>query len=269
MKTQDVDSNAGDVAPPEREMDEKEVEIWREKYFPPWSVPTLLIWSIGWIVLHNIVSFMCGAASSLANIWFGLGLNIGELLFIGILFARFVSVGMLLVFIVYQLRRTSSSLSDVWISYRVKPSFISIVPWLGALLMLLWAVTARAITGQFFSPPASHIQLDWHLGLGATLLVNALLLGVVEEIFYRGLIYRGLRKRISPGLAMLYSTILFAASHTDLRTDPVGIMFVFIFGLGAAALFDRTRSLNSCIFFHISFNATGTMVYFLKHIIPT
>lgn len=78
---------------------------------------------------------------------------------------------------------------------------------------------------------------------------------VVEEIFFRGFLYRSLRNRLSIAPASLIAGAMFALVHTQysLLERPEQL----IFGVIAALLYERTGSLLPGIAMHSFIDATG------------
>ncbi|MGH9039761.1 MAG: lysostaphin resistance A-like protein [Acidimicrobiia bacterium] len=85
----------------------------------------------------------------------------------------------------------------------------------------------------------------------------AVLAPLVEETLYRGLLLRAMLRRMSPGAAILGSSLVFAAVH--FLGDPASFRSLpALAALGAilAVRALRTGSLSSCIFIHAGFNLT-------------
>ena len=98
-----------------------------------------------------------------------------------------------------------------------------------------------------------------HLALLA--LFAGLIAPVVEELLFRGLLLRALRRRFSPATAVAISALVFALAHPAL--DPTWGTFVIVpalFGLGAVsgAVAVRRGDLSASIMLHIGFNFLTT-----------
>jgi membrane protease YdiL (CAAX protease family) len=74
---------------------------------------------------------------------------------------------------------------------------------------------------------------------------------VVEEIFFRGFVYAGLRQRFDWKTAAVLSAFLFALVHLQ----PAMIPPIFILGLIFAYLYHRSQSIWPAIIMHVSTNA--------------
>lgn len=87
-------------------------------------------------------------------------------------------------------------------------------------------------------------------------LVVVLVGPVFEELIFRGLIYRWLRKHLAPAGAIIISSFLFALVHRD----PTQLIQITVIGAVLAILYERTRSLSASIALHIAYN-TAVMVW--------
>ena len=73
---------------------------------------------------------------------------------------------------------------------------------------------------------------------------------LAEEFIFRGLVFGGLRRSMGLAASMVMSAALFAIVH-----PPVSMLPVFVLGLGAAFVYDRTRSLLAPVLMHALYNA--------------
>ncbi len=90
---------------------------------------------------------------------------------------------------------------------------------------------------------------------GVVLLVLLTAVGapLVEELFYRGLLLRGLLRVARPALAAGVSALLFAAAHVQALQFPA----LAGFGLVLAVLTLRSGRLGPALAAHVAFNATA------------
>lgn len=84
---------------------------------------------------------------------------------------------------------------------------------------------------------------------------------VVEETLYRGLLFRALLRRVSPGTAVFVSALVFAAVHflgdpNAFRSLPALATLGVLLALRAL----RTNSLSASILIHAGFNLTTTVL---------
>jgi len=103
-------------------------------------------------------------------------------------------------------------------------------------------------------------ELTDMVGGGWSLLVLVLLVGVgapiAEEIFFRGLLFRALGRRLGPIVAILGSAILFGLTHFQLIQLPALVAF----GVVLALLVQFTDRLGPAIWAHVGFNLTTLVV---------
>lgn len=73
-----------------------------------------------------------------------------------------------------------------------------------------------------------------------------------EELFYRGLLLRSIRKRYGDGVAIIGSGVIFGVVHFE----PVATLALALFGMVLAWLAVRTGRLGPSIWAHVAFNLT-------------
>ena len=83
---------------------------------------------------------------------------------------------------------------------------------------------------------------------------------VVEELFYRGLLLRSLRRYLADGAAVVVSGLVFGASHFELLQLPA-LAFV---GMVLAFLVVRTGRLGPAIWCHVAFNTITVVALALE-----
>ena len=92
---------------------------------------------------------------------------------------------------------------------------------------------------------------------------------LVEEIFFRGFLFQGFRKKYGWVSAMLLSSAIFAAAHLDLAS----LIPTFVLGIVLTYVYHRSNSVWPGVILHFLINATSTCsVYFLSqysHFIPS
>jgi membrane protease YdiL (CAAX protease family) len=113
-------------------------------------------------------------------------------------------------------------------------------------------------------PDASDQILITETGLGPAdlvvlLVATAVLVPVVEEFFFRGLIYRYIRPRRGSGWATGITSVLFAGAHFIPVLFPA---FLFL-GFVLARLAERYKSIYPSIVVHGLFNAAAVVTVYL------
>lgn len=151
--------------------------------------------------------------------------------------------------------RLGARWADLWRGGSVGAALqLAVIPLLYWPLLELLGKDADDLEG-----PAREITDKVHGAGGVVLIVLwvAVLTPVAEEVFYRGLLLGGLRKRGLPSApAVVVSSALFAASHLQGLQLPA----LFLFGAAAALLVERTGRLGPAIAAHMAFNGVTLVV---------
>lgn len=86
----------------------------------------------------------------------------------------------------------------------------------------------------------------------------------VEEIFFRGLLYPALARRIGVGSSVVFTAALFAVIHqAQLAHAWVPLAWLFIVGLALTIVRARTKSVATCVLIHIAYNTTLFSLFFV------
>lgn len=103
---------------------------------------------------------------------------------------------------------------------------------------------------------------------GWLLFVGIILAPFVEEIFFRGFLFQGLRQRMGWLNAALLSSLVFSLSHRD----PVSLLPTLVLGFIFSYVFQRSNSLWPGMILHFTVNAFGLCLTFaavqLSHMFP-
>lgn len=124
---------------------------------------------------------------------------------------------------------------------------------IGMMLALIHSGSGGAETLQTKSVDAMTKGGMEFYGPATTLLLMAVMVPILEEITFRGLLLGGLTRHIGFGWANLAQALLFAAFHDDLPRFP----YYFALGLFAGWLVKRSRSLGPAILLHGLNNAVA------------
>jgi membrane protease YdiL (CAAX protease family) len=143
---------------------------------------------------------------------------------------------------------------------------------LGALLYLGVALLSvpllsvfRDLLGGQVAPPE---QIPEHLSTNAKIVTAILALivaPVTEELFYRGILYRGVRDRHGVALGVVVSAVLFGASHLveGPWQDALFLQTLMVFtGAGLATIYERRGNLVADVAAHFAFNVIGIVLIF-------
>jgi membrane protease YdiL (CAAX protease family) len=118
---------------------------------------------------------------------------------------------------------------------------------LGTLAAVANLLTMLAGSGSGSGAVASGINP----GAVALVLHVALLAPIAEEVAFRGLIYRHLRRALVPWAAMVLSAAIFSVMHGSFGQS----VWAFLLGWVAAFAYEQTRSIVTPVLIHGLFNA--------------
>lgn len=136
---------------------------------------------------------------------------------------------------------------------------------LGAGLLVASSLVVAALVGLTGSDAVpEQLILDEALSGGlrtALALVAAVLLApVAEELLFRGLLHRALRRRRGPVAATVLSSALFAVVHLDVAvTQPLALVGLALVGAVLALAYERSGGLLVPVAAHAAYNATALL----------
>lgn len=128
------------------------------------------------------------------------------------------------------------------------------------------AATEAAVTALLGHPPPEAEQVDPCVrGTSLVLLGPLVILGAPlgEETFFRGFLFRGLRRRRRFWLAALISGAVFGALHVvpvsarQAAGTAIIAPALIVVGIGLAMVYERRKSLLAPITAHVVFNIVG------------
>ncbi len=109
----------------------------------------------------------------------------------------------------------------------------------------------------------SRFEVSEIFGLGTSpwliFLAGIVVAPLVEEVFFRGFLYTGLRERYGWIAAALISAGLFAVVHLQ----PIAMPPIFLLGLVFAYLYQRTESIWPAVIMHVATNTLGLAAAYL------
>jgi len=103
------------------------------------------------------------------------------------------------------------------------------------------------------------MENDWG-GLVYGLLSACILAPIAEEIFYRGLLLRGLERRFGFWISASVVTLAFSLAHSY---DAFGLISVGMVGFVLLVVYRTTGSLTTVILIHALYNFTITIPQWL------
>jgi membrane protease YdiL (CAAX protease family) len=142
---------------------------------------------------------------------------------------------------------------------------VLIIPWYIGVAVVT-ALSSVALNGGRLVPGNTRqlfIQHPHGLGiLVLALLVTAVAAPLCEEAFFRGMLFRLLRRRLPLWAAILLSAMAFGLAHAS-PSVSVALLPVFTYmGIVLAVVYARTGSLTSTVLLHGLNNAIGTVAVY-------
>ena len=131
------------------------------------------------------------------------------------------------------------------------------------LVSLIWGALVLMITSLLGHDLSIPEQIpDAVRGSSGVVAAVATVLGapVSEELFFRGFLYKGLRRRFRMWPAALISSLPFALVHGaygSLSQGAILVLALFPVGVGLALVYEHRQSLMAAISAHALFNAVG------------
>lgn len=129
---------------------------------------------------------------------------------------------------------------------------LPVIPFLLLLNELVYEITER-ILGQF---PLEDILEEIITENPILMSINTGVVGPIgEEVFFRGFVYTGLRRKYGVRNGILLSSLFFGVTHGI----PWQIPYAFVAGIILAAVYEKTGSLYSPILIHIINNSLAVI----------
>ncbi|HEX7006242.1 MAG TPA: CPBP family intramembrane glutamic endopeptidase [Alphaproteobacteria bacterium] len=130
------------------------------------------------------------------------------------------------------------------------------------LLTLIVAGTQIALDRPITSPQAGMIAPEGFSWIGLLLMVplGGFAVPLAEELIFRGLLYRWLRRHASVTASAVLSALLFGAVHGQ----PEVVAGGFVVGIVLALVYERSRSLWPPIIIHTVQNSVSIVLMYLS-----
>lgn len=173
------------------------------------------------------------------------------------LWAGFVGIPLL----VTRVKGAGSMAHDFGWRFSLRDAVIGIPLGVGCQLLLvpaLFALMSVFVSVDSASGPAARISDLADTWASGALLVLSVVVGapLAEELYFRGLLLRGLEARRGTVIAVVGSSIVFGASHFQ----PLQFVPLAAFGAVLAVATVRTGRLGLAAWTHMAFNATTLVV---------
>ena len=119
---------------------------------------------------------------------------------------------------------------------------------------LLYLALSPLIDSYDLSEPARALTNRANDPLGIVLLVLIVVIGapLVEEIFFRGVMFATLKDRCKPWVLVAVTSLIFVVFHLGQVLQYPGLL---LFGVLAGVMYYKTKRLGVAIWAHVGFNA--------------
>ncbi len=150
----------------------------------------------------------------------------------------------------------------------LKALFVGVLLFLSAfpvifLVGLSWQVILDQLVKIGLNFPQEPQELVYHLSQKIPYLARLSLIlmatvtaPIVEEVVFRGAIYRFLKSRMNPAVAILASSCIFASIHFNLVSFPS----LIVLGAFLCIAYEMTGNLKAPIFLHAIFNTNSLIL---------
>ncbi len=133
---------------------------------------------------------------------------------------------------------------------------LSFVLWLASyVIRFCYVAAAFALGYRIGAQSVVNALSTTGIGLLVTFVVAGVVAPIAEEVFFRGVLYGGLRARIGSAPALLVSAVVFTALHLSLEL----FVPIFVLGIFLAYLYQKTGSLYPGILLHSANNVVAVI----------
>lgn len=121
---------------------------------------------------------------------------------------------------------------------------------LGIQGVLIHFLSAERLQTQALVRELQEGPINFHL-----LLCLGVLIPIVEELFFRGIVQTVLKNHIPRGYALLCASLIFTLAHVEPSLGGlIYLNMLFIFSLAAGFIYEKERNITAPITLHITFN---------------
>lgn len=220
----------------------------------PWSIKRIILWMISYMVIVIVVAGLFHLVIVHLNHFNQWDLTLSDLRHITNIYSGLVLIFAFLACLKWQCKKVNLSIRTIWgvIYHATQVRYIIFAFVLGAIKSMLW----NGIIVNSSNPPQYSSNVIFY-----GLVINrCLLVPFQEELYFRGMLYRILRKRNDSVISTLISALIFSACHV-LGTDLTGLFFIFFSGVVTAFLVERTNSLTASFIYHTIGNLVSIVVF--------
>lgn len=146
-----------------------------------------------------------------------------------------------------------------WVSTAAKPSFLSyggILVFSAAICIALNNLANMADLAFYSDSYQETAQTFYSASFGVQILCLGILIPVAEEFLFRGIIFRRYRLISGLGPALVWSTLLFSASHGNM----VQMIYSGVLGIFLGYVYEKFGTIFAPICMHVFVNLTSLIV---------
>lgn len=214
---------------------------------PGLSFLTAAIWSIGATTLFQLIVLLAFAFRPRAEIDIVAGV------------ACQAAAYLLALYVFVRVYEPQQSMREILAFRRADASLCALAAAMGVALQFPASTIGALIEKQWPYSSSELLARAQHLeaitpGQQIAVFVSVCLVGpLVEELFFRGALFRGLRQRNTAGMTTFGVAAFFAAAHQDGRV----FLPILLVGLAMTHLRAISGSILPAILLHVTFNATA------------
>lgn len=127
------------------------------------------------------------------------------------------------------------------------------------LLNMLIAVSGLSRYDEKFSEISELIYAE---GWFVLILMAGIIIPIAEELIFRALIYKRLRRSYGIGFALVISSLLFGIFHGNL----VQGVYAFLLGLLLALIYEKWENIYLCMLYHMAANTSSLLLSFFAEV---
>ena len=144
---------------------------------------------------------------------------------------------------------------------RIKISSFLLTILFGFLIYPFTSIVAE-FSNLLFGNPLTEVVDE--TGAGIFLIMSVVIAPFIEEFVFRGIFYRGLRRRGRIAEPVLISALMFGLYHGNITQ----FIYASVLGIFLALAVDASGSVWSSVTIHLLFNAIGTGLAYIAALIP-
>ena len=233
----------------EIDMDTVKKELNFKNDYPfcvPWSIKTLIIWLVGFLCFGAFMGLLIGL------LYIFIPLDKSGVVYLTNVYGLVIYLCGLIVFIYSRLKKSEISINAIWGNKKITFSRSVLPFYIGVVVAYCW--TFLILESKSWIPTYDMTTLIIYM-------ISVTVLGpVIEEVYFRGLLYVKLKEYFTREKAIILSALIFSSYHIDYWFNIRDLIFVFINGILAAYFFEYTKSLTASLIFHSSANFTHNLI---------